>query len=282
MIAQILSIAVLSAMLYMLVALGFTLVFGVMRIVNFAHGEFLMLGAYALFLFNRELGLPFALALPLAALVVGVIGVIAERLIFKRYADDELGGMIVSLALAISLQGAVVAFFGVDELAVDRPVSGALRVGGILVPKDQLLASGVALVLVLAVYLLLQRTSFGLAMRAVAQDRAVARLQGIKPHRIYPIVFGLSCALAGAAGALIAPLYTIEPFMGEAPLMKAFIVVVLGGLGSVPGAMLAAGLLGFVEAVISVAAGSTAATLVQFGAVLLLLLVRPAGLMGRA
>jgi branched-chain amino acid transport system permease protein len=278
---QVLSIAVLSAMLYMLVALGFTLVFGVMRIVNFAHGEFLMLGAYALFLFNRELGLPFGLALPLAALVVGVLGMVAERLIFRRYADDELGGMIVSLALAISLQGAVVALFGVDELAVDRPVSGTLRLGAVLIPKDQLLASGIALLLVVTVYLVLQRTSLGLAMRAVAQDRAVARLQGIKPDRIYPIAFGLSCGLAGAAGALIAPLYTIEPFMGEAPLMKAFIVVVLGGLGSIPGAMLAAGLLGFVEAGVSVVASPTAATLVQFGAVLLLLLGRPAGLMGR-
>jgi branched-chain amino acid transport system permease protein len=151
----------------------------------------------------------------------------------------------------------------------------------VLIPKDQLLASGIALLLVVTVYLVLQRTSLGLAMRAVAQDRAVARLQGIKPDRIYPIAFGLSCGLAGAAGALIAPLYTIEPFMGEAPLMKAFIVVVLGGLGSIPGAMLAAGLLGFVEAGVSVVASPTAATLVQFGAVLLLLLGRPAGLMGR-
>lgn len=281
MFTQILSIAVLSAVLYMLVALGFTLIFGVMRIVNFAHGEFLMLGAYALFVFSSVLGLPFTVALPLAAVSVGVLGVVAERLIFRRYIDDELGGMIASLALAISLQGAVVAFFGVDELAVDRPVSGALRIATISLPKDQLLAAGLALVLVVTVYLVLQKTSLGLAMRAVAQDWQVARLQGIKPLRIYPIAFGLSCALAGAAGALIAPLYTIEPYMGEAPLMKAFIVVVLGGLGSIPGAMLAAGILGFIDAGISVWAGSTAATLAQFGAVLLLLLVRPAGLMGR-
>lgn len=276
------SIAVLSAMLYMLIALGFTLVFGVMRIVNFAHGEFLMLGAYALYVFSTVAGLPFVLALPCAALTVGLLGVVAEQAIFRRFTDDELGAMIASLALAITLQGVVVAVFGVDELAVERPVSGALKLGTILLPKDQLLAAGVALALVAAVYLLLQRSSLGLAMRAVAQDRDIARLQRIHPHRIYPIAFGLSCALAGAAGALIAPLYTIEPYMGEAPLMKAFIVVVLGGLGSIPGAMIAAGILGFVEAGVSVIAGPTAATLVQFGAVLALMLIRPAGLMGRA
>lgn len=282
MITQVVSIAVLSAMLYMLIALGFTLVFGVMRIVNFAHGEFLMLGAYALYVFSSVAGLPFALALPCAALTVGALGVIAEQAIFRRFTDDELGAMIASLALAIALQGVVVAIFGVDELAVERPVSGVIKLGTLQLPKDQLLAATVALALVAAVYVLLQRSSLGLAMRAVAQDRDIARLQRIRPHRIYPIAFGLSCALAGAAGALIAPLYTIEPYMGEAPLMKAFIVVVLGGLGSIPGAMIAAGILGFVEAIVSVAAGPTAATLVQFGAVLVLLLIRPAGLMGRA
>ncbi|MDR3468475.1 MAG: branched-chain amino acid ABC transporter permease [Xanthobacteraceae bacterium] len=282
MILQILVIGVLSAAIYMLVALGFTLIFGVMRIVNFAHGEFLMLGAYGLYVFMQMFGLPFGIALVLATAVTGVLGVAAEQLIFKRLVDSELGGMIASLALAISLQGTVAAVFGVDELAVERPVTGAFHVGPMTVPRDQLLAAGTALLLVWVVYQVLQRTSFGLAMRAVAQDRDVARLQGIKPRRIYAIAFGLSCALAGAAGALVAPLYTVEPYMGEEPLMKAFIVVVLGGLGSIPGALMAAGMLGLIDAVVSVLAGPTAATLALSCAVLLVLLARPAGLMGRA
>lgn len=282
MVAQALSIAVLTAALSMLAALGFTLIFGVMRIVNFAHGEFLMLGAYGLYVAMQVAGLPFGAALPLVALGVGFVGIVAERLLFRRFVGDELGGMIVSLALAVSLQGAVTSLFGVDDLAVDRPFSGTVAVAGVTMAWDQIVTALIALAMVGATYVVLVRTKFGLAIRAVAQDATVARLQGISPRRIYPLAFGLGALLAGAAGALTAPLYTIQPFMGEAALLKAFIVVVLGGLGSIPGAALAALILSLIEAFVSIWGSATLATLVSFVAVLGLLLIRPAGLLGRA
>ncbi|MCG5238319.1 branched-chain amino acid ABC transporter permease [Azospirillum doebereinerae] len=282
MLTQVLLIAAMSSALYMLLALGFTLIFGILRIVNFAHGEFVMIGAYAVFALTSGLGLGYAAALPLAALLAGGLGLLAERALFRRYAGDELGGMIMSLALAITLQGAAAVLFTIDQQSVERPVTGVLRIGDAVLPKDQLFVAGFALAAVAAFHLLVQRTRFGLALRAVAQDPETLRLQGVSPRRLYPAAFGIGCLLAGLAGALTAPLYTIHPYMGETAILKAFIVVVLGGLGSVPGAIAASVLLGVTEAAVSTWLGVTAATLTSFVAVMAILLVKPTGLGGRA
>ncbi|MFG1372269.1 branched-chain amino acid ABC transporter permease [Xanthobacter oligotrophicus] len=279
---QFLVMSMLSAAILMLVALGFTLIFGIMRVVNFAHGEFVMIGAYGIYVGQALLGLNYFAVLPLAALGAGLLGVASERAIFRRFGGDELGGMIVALALAVIIKGAVTVIFGVEGPPIDRPISGAIRLGSAVLPKDQLFAAGAAFLLVLATYLLLHHSRLGLAMRAVAQEPESARLQGIAPWRIYPAAFGIGCLLAGFAGALIAPLYSVEPYMGDSALMKAFVVVVLGGLGSIPGAIVAALLLGAIDAGISLLYDATAAALASFVAVILLLLVRPAGLMGRA
>ncbi|MGI6856113.1 branched-chain amino acid ABC transporter permease [Mesorhizobium sp. 1B3] len=282
MLQQFLVVAGLSSATYMLVALGFTLIFGIMRMVNFAHGEFLLIGAYTVFVAQYTLGLDYMIALPLAALVAGGFGVVAERLLFRRFAGDETGGMIVALALAITIKGAVTIVWGVDSQPIERPFSGSFQIWGAFIPKDQLFAAITALMLVGVVYWLLNHTRLGLAMRAVAQSPEVARLQGITPWKTYPVAFAIGCALAGFAGALAAPIYGAEPNMGDAALMKAFIVVVLGGLGSIPGALLAACLLATIEAGISITFNSTIAALVSFLAVIVVLLVRPAGILGRS
>lgn len=282
MLSQALIIIALSTGLYMLIALGFTLVFGVLRIVNFAHGEFLMLGAYALYVIQMIFGIPYLYALPLAALTAGILGIVFERLLFRRFTGDELGGMIVSLGLAIALQGAVRAYFGVDTVAVDRPFEGAFSVAGVSIPKDQLIVALAAVALVGATTVLLNYTKLGLALRAVAQNPAIARLQGIVPAKMYITAFAISCFLAGFAGALIAPIYEIQTYMGDQALMRAFIIVVLGGLGSIPGALIASFLLGVIDTTISLYFNATLATLASFLVVIALLLVRPAGLMGRA
>lgn len=279
---QFLVMSALSAAIFMLVALGFTLIFGIMRVVNFAHGEFVMVGAYGIYVAQGLLGLNYFIALPLAALATGAFGLLAERLVFRRFGGDELGGMIAALALAVAIKGAVTVVFGVEGPPVERPLSGVIRLGGAVLPKDQLFAAAVAFALVLATYLLLHHSRLGLAMRAVAQEPESARLQGITPWRTYPAAFGIGCLLAGFAGALMAPIYSIEPYMGDSALMKAFVVVVLGGLGSIPGALIAAMLLGAIDAGISLLYDATAAALASFLAVILLLVVRPAGLLGRA
>lgn len=279
---QITTIALMSAFVYALVALGFTLVFGILRIVNFAHGEFYMLGAYAVYVFYGQLGWPYLPAIAMSAVVVGVIGLVAERALFRRFAGDEMGGMIMSLALAISLQAAITILFSVDEHSVPRPVEGALQFGNIFLAKDQLLVVGITLLALAAFYALIEKTRLGVTIRAVAQDREVARLQGVRSWRIMALTFGLSCLLAGLAGALMAPVYTISPHMGELVVVKAFIIVVLGGLGSLPGAVVAALILSFTEAIASTFYNSTVATMVSFVIVIAVLLIRPTGLMGRS
>jgi len=282
MLTQTILIAVMSSSYMMLLALGFTLVFGLMRIVNFAHGEFMMIGAYATYVLTTFLGLDYFLAVPLSGLAAGLAGMLAERFVFRPFIGDELGAMITSLALAIILQGMTMIAFSVNDLSVARPVTGVMRVGGAVLPNDQLFVAGAALVIIVAFHMLVQHTRLGLALRAVAQDTAIARIYGIPPRIILPVGFGIGCLLAGLGGALIAPLYTINPYMGEAALLKAFIVVVLGGLGSLPGAMIAALILGITDAVISVLYNPTIATLVSFIMVVVILIVRPTGIAGRA
>ena len=279
---QITTIALMSAFVYALVALGFTLVFGILRVVNFAHGEFYMLGAYAVYVFYGQLGWPYLPAIVASAAIVGVIGLVVERTLFRRFAGDEMGGMIMSLALAISLQAAITILFSVDELSVPRPVEGALQLGNIFLAKDQLLVVGITLLALSAFYALIEKTRLGVTIRAVAQDREAARLQDVRSWRIMALTFGLSCLLAGLAGALMAPVYTISPHMGELVVVKAFIIVVLGGLGSLPGAVVAALILSFTEALASTFYNSTVATMVSFAIVIAVLLIRPAGLMGRS
>jgi branched-chain amino acid transport system permease protein len=279
---QFLVVLSLTAALYMLLALGFTLIFGIMRVVNFAHGEFVMLGAYAVYVAQELVGLNYFVALPLAALAVGLAGVLAEIFVFRRFTGDELGSMIVALALAVSLKGAVTVIFGVDGPPLSRAITGTIEIGGVLLPRDQLFAAGVAALAVLATHQFLTRSRLGLAMRAVAQVPEVARLQGIAPWRTYPAAFAIGCFLAGLAGALTAPLYSVEPHMGDAALMRAFVVVVLGGLGSVPGALIAAFLLGAVDAGMSILFNPTIAALTAFAIVIAVLIARPAGILGRA
>jgi len=278
---QISIIALMSAFVYALVALGFTLVFGILRIVNFAHGEFYMLGAYAVYVFYGQLGWPYLPAIAASALVVGLFGILTERILFRRFAGDEMGGMIMSLALAITLQAAVSLIFSVDEHSVARPVEGAIELGRIFLAKDQLLVVAVTLLALAAFYALIEKTRLGITIRAVAQDREVALLQGVRSWRIMALTFGLACMLAALAGALMAPIYTIHPYMGELVVVKAFIIVVLGGLGSLPGAVAAALILSFTEAIAATFYNATVATMLSFLIVIAVLLVRPAGLMGR-
>lgn len=208
---QIAIIALMSTFVYALVALGFTLVFGILRVVNFAHGEFYMLGAYAMYVFYGQFGWSYLPSIAAAAVLVGFLGLLAERGLFRRFVGDEMGGMIMSLALAITLQAGISLLFSVDEQSVRRPVEGAWQIGQAFFAKDQLLIVGMSVLALAAFYFLIERTRIGMTIRAVAQDREVARLQGVSSWKIMAFTFALSCGLAGVSGALMAPVYTVHP-----------------------------------------------------------------------
>lgn len=277
---QILLNGLLTGLIYVLMALGFTLIFGIMRVVNFAHGEIYMFGAYLFLIFAGQFQLHFIVALLLAGGFSALFGVVLERLFFRRVLGNEVNGMILALAVAICLQALALIIFGPDELAAPRVLKGAYNLGVAVVPLDRLFVGAATLVLLGSFYLFLNKTRLGLSMRAVAQDPEVAALHGINPSGIHAAAFAVGCMLAGAAGALMAPVYTIFPYMGELPMLKAFIVVILGGLGSLPGAVIGGLLLGIIESAFATAMGTTAAALLAFVLVVLILAVRPKGLVG--
>jgi branched-chain amino acid transport system permease protein len=278
---QILVNGTMAGLVYVLMALGFTLIFGIMRVVNFAHGELYMVAAYAVFLLNGALGLNYFAALAAAALLVGLFGVVLERLLFRPLLGMELNGMIMALAVSITLQALALIVFGPMDLAVPRPVAGVVRLGAVVFPLDRLLVAACALVTLFAFYMFLQHSRLGLAMRAVAQDEPIAAVLGVRPHRIHSAAFGIAAGLAALAGGLMAPVYTVLPYMGELPMLKAFVVVVLGGLGSIPGAVVGGLLIGMTESVFATLADTIVASIVSFAIVVVIIAFRPQGLMGQ-
>jgi branched-chain amino acid transport system permease protein len=281
MILQILVNGILSGLTYVVMALGFTLIFGIMRIVNFAHGEFYMIGAMALMVLFDRVGLPFLASVVLAGVFTGALGLACERLFFRRLVGEELPGMITALAVSITLQAVVLLIFGPAEQTVTRPFAGTWTIFGAVVPWDRTVVAIGAFIILVAFHLFMNMSRLGLAMRAVAIDPETASLMGVESGLIYAASFGLASVLAGLAGALMAPIYTIGPAMGGLPMLKAFVVVILGGLGSIPGAVLGGLLLGLSESALATTLDSTVALIWSFVVVLCIIIVRPTGLLGR-
>jgi branched-chain amino acid transport system permease protein len=271
---------VIGAM-YMLMAVGFTLVFGIMRVVNFAHGEFYMLGAFAGFFTYVQWEMPFVVCLLIAAVTVGILGMLIERTLIQPFRSDEMSGMIATLAISVIIQNGAVLLWGPSPRAMPDIVTGTLAIGPFSFPWSRLVVIAVAALIFVVFWLFMQRTRLGRAMRAVAQDTETALLQGIRVNTIYPLAFGLSVALAALAGALMGPVFSVSPFVGLTPMLKAFVVVILGGLGSVPGAVVGGLMLGMIESFTATIFGSLVSDILQLLLVILILLVRPAGLLGQ-
>ncbi|MCC6611768.1 MAG: branched-chain amino acid ABC transporter permease [Burkholderiales bacterium] len=278
---QIVVNGLMSSLVYILMALGFTLIFGIMRVVNFAHGEMYMIAAFLVYALVGSLGWNYYLVVVLSALALGVFGAILERALFRPFVGRELQGMIMALAVSITLQAVAFILFGPNDLSVPRPITGVFDVGPMVIPRDRVAVGASALVVLLAFYVFMRYTKTGLAMRAVVQDEDIASIYGVRPKIIHPLAFGIGAMLAGFAGALMAPIYTIHPYMGAQPMLKAFIVVILGGLGSVPGAVLGGIILGLLESLFATLVNTTVATMVCFGIVVLILLFKPTGLLAR-
>ena len=270
------------AVVYILVALGLTLIFSILEVINFAHGEFYMLGGFAAYYLSAVGGLNYVATLVLAMLLVGLAGVVAERLVFRHLRGKTLNAFIVSLGLLWVLQATAQLSFGVLDKSVPSAVSGIVRVGGVIVSRERLFVILTAVALITGLYLFLKFTRTGQAMRAVAQDADAAALQGVNIELASALGFGIGCALAGAAGALLAPIFAVSPTMGALPVVKAFIIIIVGGMGSLPGAVLGGLLLGAVEGVGTLFMSSAAVNILGFLMVIAILLLRPRGLLGAA
>ncbi len=268
-------------LLYLLMAVGFTLVFGIMRMVNFAHGEFYMLGAFGAYFFTTSLHLPFLAAVGLTLAGSIIFGGLLEWLILKPFRRDELNGMIVTIGMAMILQNLALIIFGPDPLSMPAVAEGTLEIAGIVIPNSRVYVVGFAAVVLALLYVFLKYSRPGRALRAVVEDFEIASIQGIRARIYYPLGFGLGVGLASVAGALMAPLFSVSPFVGATPLLKAFIVVVLGGLGSIPGAAFAGLVLGLIESYASLFFSSSTADMVIFAIVMVMLVMRPKGLLGK-
>lgn len=266
--------------IYILVSLGFTLLFGIMRVVNFAHGSLAMLGGYALYYLYGQYHLPYILAAPLAAFLVAFLALGLERLIYRCFYQKMFQSMIGLLGLDMALTYTAVLIWEPHERSVPVPIESVYRLGPLFLSGSKLVIIGVAALTLIAFYLFTHFTKYGLAMRAAAQDVETAEVQGINTDRIYMMAFFIAIFMTALAGGFFAQNYALSPFLGERPLMMAFIAVILGGMGSIPGVAIGGFILGMTESFLGTYFGSTTSIFVTFGAVILLLIVRPWGLLG--
>jgi branched-chain amino acid transport system permease protein len=275
-----------SGALYALVASGLSLVWGALGVFNFAHGVLLMAGAYVAWWVSSSeglgLGLPVAIVVTLAFLVAA--GALLFFLLVKPWVgkpNAELAVIMTTIAGSIFIQNLVLEVFGGRYKTIDQVVNGTIRIAGVVIEAQNLLCIVLAPVLLVGMWLLLTRTRTGLAIRAVAENRDAAQLFGIGVQKIYIVTFAASAVLAGVAGILLGGLFNISPDMGTDPLLRAFIVVVFGGLGSLPGTIVGAYAVGIIEAFASYYIGIYWTPVVLFLVLIAVLAIRPTGLFGR-
>jgi branched-chain amino acid transport system permease protein len=267
---------------FVLWAVGLGLIFGVMGVVNFAHGELVLVGAYAIWLLHAQNGVPFLLALCIAVIVVTIIGLLMERFLFRPKRDDPLGGLICSIGVLFILQVIALVVGGTGpSKQVAPPFPGTLTLFEFLhIPYQRLFAFGVSLAALLVLMYFLTRTKLGWSLRAVALDPEASALQGININRTSMIAIGVGTAMAGLAGALMAPLTNINPHMGHNVIITAFIVTIVGGVGSLSGAVLSGVLYAVFHTFITVYASGTIATICGLLLMVLVLIIKPTGIMG--
>ncbi len=264
---------------YVLIASGFSLIYGIMRLLNFAHGEFYMLGAFATYLLSEHLGLDYFTALILSMIIIAVLGMLVYRFFFRPFRDQHDPSLVIALGIAMLIGGLALLIFGEKDKSVSPVFSGVIQILGATLSVERMVVIFSAILLMTALTLFIKFSKTGQAMRAVAQDREAAALQGIGVDSTFMLCMGISSALAGAAGALLAPLFFVNPFLGMHAVLKALVVVVIGGLGSIPGAIAGGLLLGFVESFGNTFLGDITEML-GFVMVMLVLLFRPQGLCG--
>ncbi|RJF77034.1 branched-chain amino acid ABC transporter permease [Rhodopseudomonas palustris] len=280
---QILINALVLGSLYACIAIGFSLVWGVLNVINLIHGSFIVLGGYLAFMLYQSLHLSPWYAIFVAAPLFFAFGYVIQRLILNRVITAPvLVTLTLTFGLDLILNNAMIYFFTADyRKLILTPPLGSLAFGDVVVPVDRLIATATALALTGLLYLLLRRSKVGRAIVAVRLDRDAAVLMGVHVPSIYAVAFGLGAALAGCAGVLMALIFPISPLTSSTFLGKAFVVCVLGGLGSVSGALAGGLLLALVESVGATYLGPAHATTLSFLLLIIFLVLRPQGLLGR-
>jgi branched-chain amino acid transport system permease protein len=268
--------------LFALVAVGFSLVWGVMNVVNLAHGAFVVIGAYIAWKLNTAAGVNAYVGMVAAAVALFVGGYIVQRFVINLIVNAPIW-MTLLLTFGLSLilvQGLVLLYSG-DFRTIDNGITGSLALGEVRLPWDRIVAFGVAVALTLALVVFVDRTRPGLAIRATGMDRAAARLMGIRVRHVYAMTFGLAAALAGAAGAMVGTVNTFSPASAGAFTLQSFVIAVLGGLGNMWGALAGGLFLGLAEAWGGQYLSGTLVNAIAFGVLVAVLIVRPAGLLGK-
>ena len=289
-IAQLLINTLQIAGVYVLFSLGLTLVFGVMKVINFAHGQFFTLAALliaaAMPEFTAQFGLPawlnYFVCFAAALLAVAALAMVLYFVAFERYLRDLIGSFILSVGLLLLLEGIYLWMFSGVPRVVPQLITGQVSVLGGSLETQRLVICSIALACTFGLYQLVQHSKLGKALRAVAEDREAAMLQGIRYRRISFYGFMIGSTRDAISGGLIAPLVAISPSLGNAYLTKAFIIIIIGGLGSIPGAILGGFLIAAIESFAGYFFDLSYATIAMFLLVMIFLLVRPQGMLGHA
>ncbi|MCB1473720.1 MAG: branched-chain amino acid ABC transporter permease [Rhodobiaceae bacterium] len=275
--------ALYSASYISLVAVGLVLIFGVMGIVNFAHGELFMVGAYVVVALYSQNEVPFVLTVAIGLIFVGCIGLLMERTMFRPLRDNPLGGLVASIGFLMILQALASMTFGVRMAFVPPVTQDVIEfTDKIRLPVQRLYVIIAAFGFLTALWLFLTRTRFGWALRASAQDPEAASLQGISITQTARIAMFIGAGLAGVAGALTAPLISVNPHMGHSVIIAAFIVVIVGGVGSLEGAVIASAAYAIVHTFVTTFYDGVLADITGLLLMLIVLIIKPTGLFGTA
>jgi branched-chain amino acid transport system permease protein len=263
-----------------MVAMGFSMLIGIMRLIQFAHGEMYMLGGYGTWYITVQLGLNYWLALFLSIAIVTVFGIILERYFLRQFRETLLPAVVVTVAWMMILETGALLIFGTSSKAIPTVFSGTFNVKGIYLSKERLIVSLISLASIGAILLFISKTKEGRAMRAVARETETAMLMGVNLGRIFRLSMILATILAAAAGGLLGPIFTMSPMVGVSMSVKALVAITLGGMGSIGGAAIASYMLGMIESFSGTLAGADFAMLIYFLTLILVLLIRPQGFFG--
>ena len=282
MLPQLLLSGLSSGLILCLFALGLSLSFGVLHIVNFAHGAFYMLGAYAVWFGFVRFGLPYGVAVLLSVILVGLVGILCERYLFRNFRGNLRMGMVLAIALMMIMESGMVLLAGAEDQSIPSVFTGIVDLPGARLSTESMVAMAVGAALLATVAVFVQRSKQGRALRAFSQDEEGAALQGIDGGRVCTLTMFLGCGLAALAGALMGPILILSPYMGGQPLMLGFAVIVLGGMGSILGTFVGAIIIGMVQTLTAYVLDPQLAYIIVFGILILVLLIKPAGLFGHA
>jgi branched-chain amino acid transport system permease protein len=276
---QVLVNGVVLGAFFALMAVGLTLIFGVLRVINFTHGVMFMLGAYGTW-YATEQGVPYLVAVLVSALTVAAFSALVELLVLRRFRGMLIEGAVVAIALAVLIQNLANEIIPLSPKSVDTPFPGTVSMHGVVLGWHRIFLFGMACVLIFGLALFVRRSRTGRAMRALQQNPYAAELQGIRADFVAPAVFAIGGGLAALAGGLIAPVQQLLPGIGDAPLLASFVVVVLGGLGSIGGTLVAAMMIGLKQSAATTYWTGPAAVALSFLLAIAVLVVRPKGLFG--